>query len=180
MFGERDSPVPLRGRWFARFLGHLSLVGDPDVEDVHEHAVGQTQSVDAIAQISILTADLEWSRAWYEDVAGMLHSRTTGWAPHPNKEGWQIRCCYMSAARQPECLVLVEEYDPEGGVTVPTGGCVFHIAIEVERPAEAGSSAAARLDRDLLDPDWNSIELVRPSRAGAASAPDSPRVIRGP
>ena len=48
------------------------------------------------------------------------------------KPGWTIRCCYMSAAAHDECLVLVEERDPDGKLTVPSGMSFFHTAFELE------------------------------------------------
>ena len=44
----------------------------------------------------------------------------------------RIRCCYMSAAEHEECLVLVEERDPDGKITVPSGMSFFHTAFELE------------------------------------------------
>ena len=38
----------------------------------------------------------------------------------------------MSAAEHEECLVLVEERDPDGKVTVPSGMSFFHTAFELE------------------------------------------------
>ena len=70
--------------------------------------------------------------------AGMRSSPAYGIAepakkrPHPFKAGWRIRCCYMSAGEHDECLVLVEERDPEGKVTVPSGMSFFHTAFELE------------------------------------------------
>jgi len=62
----------------------------------------------------------------------LRHSRTCEEEPHPLKEGWHIRCCYMSAAEHEECLVLIEERDPEGKVSVPSGMSFFHTAFELE------------------------------------------------
>ena len=38
----------------------------------------------------------------------------------------------MSATDHEECLVLVEEHDPSGKVTVPSGMSFFHFALELE------------------------------------------------
>ena len=85
-----------------------------------------------IAQVSIYVQDIGRSRRWYEKLAGLRHSRTCEEEVHPFKEGWRIRCCYMSAAEHEECLVLVEERDPDGKVTVPSGMSFFHTAFELQ------------------------------------------------
>jgi catechol 2,3-dioxygenase-like lactoylglutathione lyase family enzyme len=74
----------------------------------------------------------ERSGLWYETLGGLRHSRTSEQEPHPFKPSWTIRCCYMSAVEHEECLVLVEERDPEGKVTVPSGMSFFHTAFELE------------------------------------------------
>jgi hypothetical protein len=43
------------------------------------------------------------ARQWYETLGGLRRSRTGEEEPHPFKEGWRIRCCYMSAEHE-ECL----------------------------------------------------------------------------
>ncbi|MEM6347209.1 MAG: VOC family protein, partial [Bacteroidota bacterium] len=83
-------------------------------------------------QLSIYVRDIAKSRQWYEELAGMTHSRTCEPEPHPFKLGYTIRCCYMSCADHPECLVLVEEYNEQGEISIPSGMSFFHFALEVE------------------------------------------------
>jgi catechol 2,3-dioxygenase-like lactoylglutathione lyase family enzyme len=82
--------------------------------------------------VSIFVQDISRSRQWYAELGGLRHSRTCEQEPHPFKQGWQIRCCYMSAAEHDECLVLVEERDPDGKVSVPSGMSFFHTAFELQ------------------------------------------------
>jgi catechol 2,3-dioxygenase-like lactoylglutathione lyase family enzyme len=96
-----------------------------------DYGVFKPSLVDHIAQLSIYVRDIERSRTWYERVAGMTHSRTCAKEPHPFKPGWSICCCYMSAGEHDECLVLIEERDPAGKITVPSGMSFFHFALEV-------------------------------------------------
>jgi hypothetical protein len=74
-----------------------------------DYGVFKPSLISNIGQLSIYVHDIARSRRWYEDIAGMRHSRTCEAEPHPYKAGWRIRCCYMSAAEHEECLVLVEE-----------------------------------------------------------------------
>jgi hypothetical protein len=140
-----------------------------------------------IAQLSIYVTDVGWSRAWYEDAVGLRHSRTVELQPHPLKPGWQIRCCYMSAADHDECLVLIEEYDPAGRITVPSEMCLFQFAVaedddEVDQnqfaeprrthghglddgpshlkggPPPGGGEKAGN-SNCLYDPDWNGVDF---------------------
>lgn len=154
-----------------------------------DYGVFRPSLVSHIAQVSIYVQDIERSRKWYESVAGMRHSRTCEREAHPFKEGWQIRCCYMSALEHEECLVLVEEYDPQGKVSVSSGMSFFHFALEVEgnrledvvdfarQQREAGRQinyGPVRHNSDpplgdgetggnvacyLYDPDWHNVEF---------------------
>ena len=83
-------------------------------------------------RLSIYVQDIDRSRQWYETLGGLRHSRTCE-QERASVQAWlDIRCCYMSAADHEECLVLVEERDPEGKVTVPSGMSFFHTAFELE------------------------------------------------
>jgi hypothetical protein len=85
-----------------------------------DYGVFKPSRIAHIGQVSIYVQDIGRSRQWYETLGALLHSRTCEEEPHPFKPAWTIRCCYMSAAEHEECLVLVEERDPEGKVTVPS------------------------------------------------------------
>ena len=97
-----------------------------------DYGVFKPSQIAHIGQVSIYVQDIERSRRWYEQLGGLHHSRTCEQEPHPFKPGWTIRCCYMSAAEHEECLVLVEERDPDGKITVPSGMSFFHTAFELE------------------------------------------------
>jgi catechol 2,3-dioxygenase-like lactoylglutathione lyase family enzyme len=97
-----------------------------------DYGVFKPSLISNIGQLSIYVHDIARSRRWYEDIAGMRHSRTCEAEPHPYKAGWRIRCCYMSAAEHEECLVLVEETNRRGEISVSTGMSFFHFALEVE------------------------------------------------
>ena len=86
-----------------------------------DYGVFKPSLIAHIGQVSIYVQDIAAAPNWYEMLAGLRHSRTCEQEPHPFKPGWRIRCCYMSAAEHEECLVLVEERDPEGKITCRPG-----------------------------------------------------------
>jgi catechol 2,3-dioxygenase-like lactoylglutathione lyase family enzyme len=96
-----------------------------------DYGVFKPSQIDHIGQVSIYVQDIDRSRRWYEELGGLRYRRTCESEPHPSKPGWTIRCCYMSAAKHDECLVLIEERDPYGKVTVPSGMSFFHTAFEL-------------------------------------------------
>ena len=97
-----------------------------------DYGVFQPSLIESIGQLSIYVQDIARSRYWYETLAALRHSRTCEEEPHPYKPGWRIRCCYMSAPQHQECLVLVEERDPAGKLTIPSGMSLFHMAFELQ------------------------------------------------
>lgn len=97
-----------------------------------DYGVFQPSLISHLEQMSIYVRDIERSRKWYESVAGLIHSRTCKEEPHPFKNGYTIKCCYMSTIHHPECLVLMEERDEKRNVTTPSGMSFFHFAFEVE------------------------------------------------
>jgi catechol 2,3-dioxygenase-like lactoylglutathione lyase family enzyme len=97
-----------------------------------DYGVFEPSLISGVGQLSIYVQDIALSRDWYERLAGLRHSRTCEPEAHPYKAGWRIRCCYMSAPQHDECLVLIEERDPEGKLTIPTGMSFFHMAFELE------------------------------------------------
>jgi hypothetical protein len=123
----------LRRKWFRELvLLWPTLTGRHFSNKTGDYGVFKPSLVSHLGQLSIYVRDIGRSRAWYEQVAGMLHSRTCEPEPHPFKKGWTIRCCYMSATVHDECLVLIEKYDPSGTTAVPSGMSFFHFALELE------------------------------------------------
>ena len=120
-------------KWFREFVLLPPTISRRRFSNkTEDYGVFKPSQIDHIGQLSIYVQDIERSRRWYEELGGLRHSRTCEQEPHPFKEGWRIRCCYMSAAKHDECLVLVEERDPDGKVTVPSGMSFFHTAFELE------------------------------------------------
>ena len=97
-----------------------------------DYGVFKPSLISHLDQLSLYVKNIEISRKWYEEIAGMKHSRTCEKEPHPYKEGYMIRCCYMSSINHEECLVLIEEYDEHGKISIPSGMSLFHFAFELE------------------------------------------------
>ena len=132
-------PEPLR--WFApllkrKWFRQLVLLS-PTIarrrfsNKTEDYGVFRPSDVERIGQVSIYVQDIARSKAWYEKLAGLTESRSCEPEPHPLKPGWTLRCCYMSARSHEECLVLIEERDPQGKASVPTGMSFFHTAFEL-------------------------------------------------
>jgi catechol 2,3-dioxygenase-like lactoylglutathione lyase family enzyme len=122
----------LKRKWFRELvLAPPTISRRRFSNKTEDYGVFQPSLVQSIGQLSIYVRDIARSRAWYEALAGLTHSRTCEEEPHPFKPGWRIRCCYMSAAEHEECLVLVEERDPDGKLTIPSGMSFFHMAFEL-------------------------------------------------
>ena len=123
----------LKRKWFRELvLLWPTLTGRRFSNKTGDYGVFKPSLVSHLGQLSIYVRDIGRSRAWYEQVAGMLHSHTCEPEPHPFEKGWTIRCCYMSATAHDECLVLIEKYDPSGTTAVPSGMSFFHFALELE------------------------------------------------
>jgi len=128
---QKFAPL-LKRKWFrALVLVPPTLTRRRFSNKTEDYGVFKPSRIAHIAQVSIFVQDISRSRQWYEKLGGLRHSRTCEQEPHPFKEGWRIRCCYMSAAEHEECLVLVEERDPAGKVSVPSGMSFFHTAFEL-------------------------------------------------
>lgn len=180
----------LKKKWFRELvLLWPTLTSRRFSNKTEDYGVFKPSLVSEIGQLSIYVRDIDRSRAWYEQVAGMSHSRTCEREPHPYKEGWTIRCCYMSASAHDECLVLIEQYDPAGKTAVPSGMSFFHFALEVAGNRLEDVLAFAKQQRAngfpvnygpvrhnsdpplgdgetggnvacyLYDPDWNNVEF---------------------
>ena len=129
---QKISPI-LKKKWVRQLiLLPSTLSGKRFSNKTEDYGVFKPSFISHLDQLSIYVRSIEKSRKWYEDLAGMRHSRTCEKEPHPYKENFQIKCCFMSAAEHEECLVLIEEYDPFGNITVPSGMSFFHFALEIE------------------------------------------------
>ena len=129
---QKFAPL-LKRKWFREFvLMPPTLSRRRFSNKTEDYGVFKPSQIAHIGQVSIYVQDIDRSRRWYEQLGGLHHSRTCEQEPHPFKPGWTIRCCYMSAAEHEECLVLVEERDPDGKITVPSGMSFFHTAFELE------------------------------------------------
>ena len=132
-FLQKFGPL-LKRKWFRSLVLLIpTITGKRFSNKTEDYGVFQPSLVNGIGQVSIYVQDIARSRRWYEEIAGLSHSRTCEPEPHPGKPGWRIRCCYMSAAAHEECLVLVEEISPTGEISVPSGMSFFHFALEVGR-----------------------------------------------
>ena len=180
----------LKRKWFREMvLAPPTITRRRFSNKTEDYGVFQPSRVQSIGQLSIYVQDIARSRAWYETLAGLRHSRTCEEEPHPYKPGWRIRCCYMSAPKHEECLVLVEERDPTGKLTIPSGMSFFHMAFELQGNrledvmAFADQAAAAGFSRNygvvrhngepplgdgetggnvacyFYDPDYNNVEF---------------------
>lgn len=180
----------LKRKWFRELVLLVPTITRRRFSNkTEDYGVFEPSLVSHIGQLSIYVRDIARSRQWYEQVAGMVHSRTAEREPHPAKLGWQIRCCYMSAIEHDECLVLVEEFDPTGNISTPSGMSFFHFALEVQGNRLEDVLAFARQRHDsgfrpnygpvrhnsepplgdgetggnvacyFYDPDWNNVEF---------------------
>lgn len=123
----------LKRQWFRELVLAVPTISRRRFSNkTEDYGVFKSSRIAGIGQLSIYVQDIARSRSWYESLAGLRHSRTCAEEPHPFKQGWRIRCCYMSASAHEECLVLVEERDPDGKVTVPSGMSFFHMAFELQ------------------------------------------------
>jgi catechol 2,3-dioxygenase-like lactoylglutathione lyase family enzyme len=122
----------LKRKWFRRLvLLPPTLTRSRFSNKTEDYGVFRPSLLASVGQVSLFVQHIGRSRKWYEDLAGLTHSRTCDPEPHPLKPGWTLRCCYMSARSHDECLVLIEERDATGKVSVPTGMSFFHTAFEL-------------------------------------------------
>ncbi len=122
----------LRNKWIRTLiLLPSTITGKRFSNKTEDYGVFKPSLISHLDQLSIYVKSIEKSRHWYENLAGMTTSRISDREPHPFKNGYTIRCCYMSGADHPECLVLVEEQDEQGKISVPSGMSFFHFALEV-------------------------------------------------
>lgn len=123
----------LRKKWVRQLiLLPKTLSGKRFSNKTEDYGVFKPSLISHLDQLSIYVRDIAKSRQWYEELAGMTHSRTCEQEVHPFKPGYTIRCCYMSCRDHPECLVLVEEHNAHGEISIPSGMSFFHFALEVE------------------------------------------------
>ncbi|NBU36438.1 MAG: VOC family protein [Bacteroidetes bacterium] len=126
------SPI-LKQKWIRQLiLLPSTLTGKRFSNKTEDYGVFKPSLISHLDQLSIYVRSIDKSRAWYEELAGMTHSRTCEREPHPFKKGYTIRCCYMNCSNHEECLVLIEEYDKDGQISIPSGMSFFHFALEIE------------------------------------------------
>ena len=96
-FVQKFAPL-LRRKWFRELvLTPPTLTGHRFSNKTEDYGVFKPSRIAHIGRVSIYVQDIARSRRWYERLAGLRHSRTSEEEAHPFKEGWRIRCCYMSA-----------------------------------------------------------------------------------
>lgn len=123
----------LKQKWVRELiLLPSTLSGKRFSNKTENYGVFKPSLISHMEQLSFYVRNIDKSRTWYQDLAGMIHSRTCSPEPHPYKPGYTIRCCYMSCVDHPECLVLVEERNEKGEVTIPSGMSFFHFAFEIK------------------------------------------------
>lgn len=180
----------LRRKWFREMVLLVPTITRRRFSNkTEDYGVFAPSLISSIGQLSIHVGDLSRARTWYETVAGMRHSRTCPPEPHPVKPGWTITCCYLSAADHDECLVLIEERNPQGRISTPTGMSFFHFALEVagnrpedvlafdaqsrangfpphygtvrhnSEPPLGDGETGGNVACYLYDPDWNNVEF---------------------
>jgi catechol 2,3-dioxygenase-like lactoylglutathione lyase family enzyme len=126
------SPI-LKKKWVRNLiLLPSTLSGKRFSNKTEDYGVFEPSLVSHLDQLSVYVRDIATSRKWYEDIAGMTHSRTCSPETHPYKKGFTITCCYMNAKDHEECLVLVEEKNEKGEISIPSAMSFFHFALEVE------------------------------------------------
>jgi catechol 2,3-dioxygenase-like lactoylglutathione lyase family enzyme len=129
---QKFAPL-LKRKWFRELvLLWPTLTKRRFSNKTEDYGVFKPSLVDHLGQLSIYVHDIERSKAWYQRVAGLSHSRTCEPELHPTKPGWTLRACYMSASEHEECLVLLEERDPSGKLSVSSGMSFFHFALELQ------------------------------------------------
>jgi hypothetical protein len=96
----------LKRKWIRELvLTPPTLTGRRFSNKTEDYGVFKPSWIAHIGQVSIYVQDIARSRRWYERLAGLRHSRTCEEEAHPFKEGWHIRCCYMSAGEHDESRI---------------------------------------------------------------------------
>ena len=123
----------LRIKWVRELMLLSSTISRKRFSNkTEDFGVFKPSLISHLDQLSIYVRSIEKSRKWYEELAGMTHSRTCSPEPHPFKSNYTVRCSYMSCTDHPECLVLIEERNEKGEITIPSGMSFFHFALEVK------------------------------------------------
>ena len=82
----------MKKKWFRQLvLLPSTLSGKRFSNKTEDYGVFKASKISHLDQISIYVRNIEKSKAWYEDIAGMIHSRTTDVEPHPFREGFTMR-----------------------------------------------------------------------------------------
>ncbi len=125
----------MKKRWFRELtLLVPTLTGKRFSNKTEDYGFFQPANLSHLDQLSIYVSDLEKSVDWYLKVSGLKHSRTCEIEPHPTKPNFTIRCSYLSANEHEECIVLMEQRDPDGNIVKPSTHGFFHTAFELEGP----------------------------------------------
>jgi hypothetical protein len=120
-------------KWFRELLLLVpTITGARSSNKTEDYGIFKVSKLSHLQQLSIYVSDWGKSIKWYETVAGLTVSRTCASEPHPTLAGHTIRCCYLSATRHPECLVLIEHKDEGGNIVKPTVHDFFHTAFELD------------------------------------------------
>jgi catechol 2,3-dioxygenase-like lactoylglutathione lyase family enzyme len=123
----------MKKKWFRQLVLLIpSITGRRTSNKTEDYGVFKPSALSHLHQVSVYVSNIEQSRKWYETIAGMVHSRTCEPEPHPTIPNRTIKCCYMSAKEQEECLVLIEQRDAEGNLIKPSCHGFFHTAFELE------------------------------------------------
>ncbi|WP_142722244.1 VOC family protein [Chryseobacterium sp. ON_d1] len=180
----------LRKKWIRELvLLPGTVTGKRFSNKTADYGVFKPSLISHLDQLSIYVQSIEDSRKWYSDLVGLSTSRITETEPHPFKEGYTIRCCYMSADEHEECLVLIEERNGQGEITIPSGMSFFHFAFEVsgnrledvknfekqarekgyipnygtvthnDKPPMGDGETGGNTAVYFYDPDWNNVEF---------------------
>src|SRR5579863_7603935 len=79
----------LKRKWFRELvLAPPTISRRRFSNKTEDYGVFKPSPIASIGQVSIYVQDIARSRAWYEGLAGLRHSRTCETESHPNKAGW--------------------------------------------------------------------------------------------
>lgn len=180
----------LRNKWVRELILLPSTIsGKRFSNKTADYGVFEPSLLSHLDQLSIYVKDIGKSQKWYENLVGMTTSRIAEAEPHPFKNGYTVRCCYMSADEHEECLVLIEERNEQGKISVPSGMSFFHFALEVsgnrledvknfekqgrakgytpnygtvthnDKPPMGDGETGGNTAVYFYDPDWNNVEF---------------------
>lgn len=134
MTGVKTRIAPLMKKAWIRKLIMLpnTLSGKKHSNKTENYAAFRPSMLSTVSQTSLYVTDIERSRAFYEKIAGLTHSRTCEAEAHPYLEGYSLKCCYLDAPDQKDALILIEKRNPKGEILKASRQQIFHIAFEIE------------------------------------------------